>query len=136
MNLSFINWLLIKEEADIGSVSQSIYNAMNTMKDDPSILRGVLASAMTKVQDNPKATEIIQTMNQTLGDFTVRASQEQRGYANPNLNRYHQTMTQLWRKLSSLQSSEVNAFHRGRTGWPDAGSSDPMDMAAYQRGKV
>lgn len=134
MNLSFSKWLLI-EEADIGSVAQSVYNAMTSMKHDPSLIQRVLESAKEKVKDNPQALQIIQAMSQNVGDYLVRASQEQRGYSNPNLDIYHQKMTQLWRKLSSLQSSEVAAFHRGRTGWDDAGSDHPIDMAAFQRGK-
>lgn len=38
MNLSFSKWLLI-EEADIGSVAQSVYNAMTSMKHDPSLIQ-------------------------------------------------------------------------------------------------
>jgi hypothetical protein len=134
MNLSFSKWLLI-EEADIGSVAQSVYNGINTMKDGPQLMQGVLATAMNKVKDNPKALEILQNMNQNLGDFAVKASQEQRGYSNPDLARYHQKMTQLWRELSSLQSSEVGAYHRGRIGHSNAGSDDPLDMAAFNRGR-
>jgi hypothetical protein len=74
-------------------VSQSIYNGITAIKHDPDVMRGILASAREKVQDNPKAVELVQAMYQALGDFTMRASQEQRGFANPDLARYHQKIT-------------------------------------------